>query len=207
MLRVDTDDLTKNQTITFEARMFAERHRDDFFQCPRNSLAMLQRCLDCTPRGVDPQKEPHKVFNSETFESAFRQLTAEGALIPPPTLLAAGFGDEDTALPLRERQRKRAEVEEQIRTTCERFGEPIRDYSGKILGHNHPVEWRQPAEQSPYDGRQSAALKPMIPESPIPEGEKPTRAQFAAWTPSQMRAWLEQHGLWGQDIPSSAFAD
>ena len=153
--RVDVDQLIQNQTVTFEANVFAQRQ-------------------------------------------------AEGELIPPPSILAVGYGDENTSLPLKDRQRARAENERQIREAAEKFGEPIRNYAGKVQGYNLPAEWSQPAAPGPKpSGRQSASVTPIA--SSFPDDERPTRREFESWGPTQAREWLEARGFWGGEIPDSAF--
>jgi hypothetical protein len=164
--------LTPVAATAFEAKLFQERHADEFFICPENSKLMMDY-LRAKYNGNEDEHAP----SYDDFEEAFAHVKEK--LFRPNAANLAKL------------------TSEQIKQFSSYNGTPHYDREGKIDGYDWGSEWQH---LPPTDKESSKRPKSQM-RWPVDFGKKYTARDVALWPADRYREYLESIGAWGHELP------
>jgi hypothetical protein len=177
---VDPAMLSARANAHLEALAFLQEH-PEFLACPQNQKALLS---EFERRGVTNP-------TVADFESAYDKAKKAGKVLTrekASQVFAVGSADD-------------------IKALAESQGTPRYDSVGRLLGHDLPEGFRQPApidrERENRAGRATGSyLRSLTPTNVNDKDYKPSKREFLSWGADRQREWMEESGVWGGDLPA-----
>jgi hypothetical protein len=200
---VDPRLLTARANSHFETLAFLQEH-PEYVRCQHNQDALMaelgKRAKDTPPTFAE-------------LETAYRALVAKGTT-PKPVYeeIDLGGGKKKKrlvshklpALLTRETVEDllRVGTDKDVNRIYQENGIERRDHRGKVVGYDLPESFKNPSAEEMNTwgrGRTTSALRPISETETT--GYKPTKREFAQWSADKQRAWMEDNGYWGGDLP------